>query len=1592
MTAPAGPPDLTEVLAAAAALAPDDAQVDGFLAAYFHGVTADDLADRTAGQVLELARSHRAVAAQRPAGTSLVRVRPGDGAGTVVEVVTDDMPFLVDSLTAELNRRGDAVREVIHPQLLVRRDAAGLLLDVSGASAPARGSARPADPADGSEVLAESWTRLELDGSADPRLGTDLQRVLDDVRTAVGDWPAMRSTAVALVEDLRRVGGPPWSPAGEATEVAELLRWLVDDNFTFLGHVELSFDPAGNGVLVGAGSGLLRADRGREEFAEVRERGRQRQLLSLRKASVRSTVHRAAYLDVVSVQSFDGAGLVVGEHRFVGLLAASAYAESVLRIPVVRRKVADVLALAGFPMTSHSGRDLVAVLETFPRDELFETGAADLHRIALSVLRLRERRQLRLFLRRDDSGHYVSVLTYLPRDRYTTRVRLAMSHVLRATFPAASVEYTARVTESVLARLHFVVRVDPPAVLPEVDATALEARLAAVARSWVDDFVVAAGAGGAATSALVRTYGEAFPEAYKEDFPATTGLEDAQRLAGLRPDGPLEMTTYAEAGAPEDERRLKLYRDGPLTLADVLPVLQSLGVDVLDERPYELVCGDGRSRWVYDFGLRYRQGAVPPVGSHDDLLADAFAAVWAGLAESDGFNVLVTRGRLTWRQVVVLRAYAKYLRQATPTYSQEYVQEVLGANVGVARLLVELFEELFDPAVRGDGERLAAQVTAALDDVASLDQDRILRSLLRLVQATDRTNHFQRAAGGGPKPYLSLKLDPQRVPDLPAPRPRHEIWVYSPRFEGVHLRFGAVARGGLRWSDRRDDFRTEVLGLVKAQMVKNAVIVPTGAKGGFVGKRLPEPAADRAAWLEEGIACYRSFISGLLDLTDNLVAGEVVLPEDVVRRDGDDTYLVVAADKGTATFSDIANGVAADHGFWLGDAFASGGSVGYDHKAMGITARGAWESVKRHFRELGVDTQTEDITVVGIGDMSGDVFGNGMLLSEHVRLVAAFDHRHVFLDPDPDPAVSFAERQRLFALPRSSWADYDPALLSPGGGVFPRAAKRVELSPQVRARFGIEAAVLTPQELMRALLAAPVDLLWNGGIGTYVKASAETHAQVGDKANDAIRVDGRELRARVVGEGGNLGLTQLGRVEYALAGGRLNTDAIDNSAGVDTSDHEVNFKILLQAAVADGSLSEADRNALLAELTGDVADLVLRHDYAQNLALGTARVQAPSMRPVHARFMAQLEARGELDRALEFLPSEALLEQRGGVGLGLTSSELAVLLAYSKITLRAQLLDARIPEEAWFQGSLSAYFPAALVARFGDRLEGHPLRRQIITTSVVNDVVDRGGITFVFRAGEETGATPSEVVRAYAVAREVFGAEALWAEVEALDGVVPTAAQTLVLLEARRLLDRTVRWLLQARRSSIDVAAEVAHFRTALRDLTPRIPDLLVGVEAQRLHRRAADLVAAGLPAGLALRTACLLDAFSLLDIVETAAATGRARDEVARVYFALSDHFEIDRLLSLISGLPRSDRWQSLARSSLRYDLYAALAGLTSDVLRGSAVGTPPPEAIAGWERDNDEGLTRARSTLAEALGVDRPDLATLSVALRTVRTLLPG
>ena len=1650
-------PDSERLVAEAVALAGDDLDSARLVRRYWRFAPDEELVGLTPQGMLDDARSHLELARQRLTGELKLRVdESADGELTVVSIVTDDMPFLVDTVTAALISRDLPVHLIVHPLVVVRRKPLGELIEVCA-------DVEPDDAIAGDMV--ESWMHVEVDrvrGEARRELRRHLQSVLTDVREAVEDWPRMRARALEIADALTsaeswRVGGVDSvesSRAGDAgslrvgdagslgagavhsaalpvpdpdiTDTVELLRWLVDDEFTFLGYREYKLEQGEDGLalraVLGTGLGILRQDQTKPRplatmTPRARERVLEKRLLVVTKANSRSTVHRSSYLDYIGIKLFDAEGNVVGEKRFLGLFSSATYLHSARELPVVKRKVAAVLERSGLSSRSHSGKDLVGIIEEYPRDELFQIRTDELYDVVMGVLRLAGRRQLRLFLREDAYGRFISCLVFLPRDRYTTANRLAIQQILLRELNGVGVDYTTRVGESVLARIHFIVRTDPANPPMSINVESIQAQLSEATRNWDDDLklVLERKLGEEQSRHLFGRYAQALPDVYKDEHTPYEAVKDMAKLELLDEDGQLAMHMYLRRKNDNDVR-FKVYRCGrPMSLSRVLPVLHSLGVSVTDEHPYAIARGDA-TIYLYDFGLVLPDGARP-LAEIRPLLENAFSAVWRGESEIDRCNELVVRAGLTWRQVVVLRAYAKYLQQAGSVFSQRSMESALIANPEIAALLVDLFEIRFSPTVELSQQerelRCKEQVTVIgrrLDDVASLDQDRILRSYLTLIQATLRTSFFQKS-GGRPKSYIAFKVEPRAIPDLPAPRPRYEIWVHSPRFEGVHLRFGAVARGGIRWSDRLDDFRTEILGLVKAQMVKNAVIVPVGAKGGFVLKDAP-PVTDRDAYLAEGVACYKLFISALLDVTDNLVAGQIVAPPDVVRHDGDDPYLVVAADKGTATFSDIANEISSGYGFWLGDAFASGGSAGYDHKKMGITAKGAWESVKRQFRELasgtgqlgrelasgtdrqgrelsGLDTQSQDFTVVGIGDMSGDVFGNGMLLSRHIKLVAAFDHRHIFLDPSPDPELSYVERQRLFNLPRSSWADYDTALISAGGGVWPRSAKSIPVSPQACAALGLPegSPAMSPADLLKAILRAPVELLWNGGIGTYVKASTESNADVGDKANDAIRVDGSQVRAKVVGEGGNLGLTQRGRIEYAAAGGHICTDFIDNSAGVDCSDHEVNIKILLNPLVTSGELTQAARDALLAEMTGEVTDLVLRDNYDQAVALGNARAQAHSLLPVHRRLVADLEREGRLDRALEAVPSDEDLAARYAAGGGLTSPELAVLLSYVKIALEDEIGANGLPDEEWTHEILLDYFPTPLRERYSASMDGHRLRREIVTTQLVNEVVNRGGSSFVYRAAEETGASSADVIRAYAIVRDVYGLRELWRAIEELDNQVPAAAQTTLYLELRRLLDRGVRWLVASRRSPLDVSAEIARLRPGVGSLLTQLGSLLRGGELDAMSERTERLVESGIPRPVAEAVTRVVYGFGLLDIVSLADAAGRPVPEVATVYFGLSERFRVDELLSRISDLPRDDRWQTLARMALRYDLYAALAALTSEVLAAAPAGAPDP--IGEWERVSAVAIARARNALAEFDG-SRADLAALSVLLRAIRTLV--
>ena len=1509
--------------------------------AYLRHVPSEDLVERQADDLRGVVLSHVALARQRRPGETLVagftpRVEShGWTTGTtVLQVVTDDMPFIVDSVTAELDRQGQEIKLLIHPQLDVVRDDEGVMTGL------------------GEGGTGESWVHLEVSRAADheavEHLVTRLRAVLGDVVDAVEDWGPMRNRALEIAAGL--IDHPQAMPEEERHRVRRLLEWLADDHFVFLGYRQYRYAPGEGGGLLeqipGTGLGLMRRDRGtphRRLAGIVARKADERHLLILTKANARSTVHRDAHLDYVGVKTYDADGQIDGEHRFIGLFTSNVYHASVQAIPFVAEKVREVLRRSGFDASSHSGKRLLSVMERYPRDELFQTDVDHLSKVAMRVVGSPYNRQTQLFVRPDLYGRFTSCLVLLPRERYNTTVRLRMQDILMSAFAGSDAEYTARIDDSPVALVHYIIRRAADAPDRTVDLDHVQDWLQAAVRTWDSDWEAAMVAefGESDAARLVARWGTGLDEAYKAMHRPRVAAVDVRHLERLTAGGLLALL-HQDLEVHAGERRLRLYSDRSLELTEVLPLLLDFGMKVTDERTHRVIASDGTVRHVFDFGVNAdtEEFWSPTPGAEEAGVLLGFEAVWDGRAESDRFNMLIGLVGLTWQQVVALRMVAAYLRQTTH-YSPQSLESSLVENPAVARLLVDVFEARFQPGDddgRPGREHAATEaVVAALADVPKLDHDRIIRAFLDVVLATDRTNFY--APGvldthtGTPRAAV-LKLDSRRVPHLPAPTPEVESWVYSPRIEGVHLRFGRIARGGLRWSDRRDDLRTEVLGLVKAQMVKNAVIVPAGAKGGFFPKQLPDPQVDRAAWLAHGRACYREFIEALLSVSDSRSDDDTVHPEAVVRHDGDDTYLVVAADKGTASFSDLANEVSLEHDFWLGDAFASGGSAGYDHKDMGITARGAWESVKRHFLELGIDPGTDEITAVGIGDMSGDVFGNGLLRSPHVKLVGAFDHRHVFVDPHPDPAAGFAERQRLFELPYSSWADYDPALISEGGGVFPRDAKSIPVTPQMREALGLgDAEAVTPNELIRGVLTAPVDLLWNGGIGTYVKASRESHSRIGDRSNDSIRVDGAQLRCRVVGEGGNLGASQRGRIEAAQHGVHINTDAIDNSGGVDCSDHEVNIKILLHQVMADGQMTLKQRNDLLRSMTDDVAHSVLRTNYEQNVLLANARYLGDSMLASHERLIQWLEEHRGLDRSLEALPSTAEIQRRAKDGRGLTSPEFSVLVAYVKLALKDELLASGLPDDPWFEDEVVAYFPAAL-REYRDAAARHPLRREIIATRVANAVVNRGGITFAYRAADETGASLAEVAGAFVVAAQAFDMAGFVADVEELDGVLPTATQSELYLEFRRLMDRSVRFLLGRHPALGTISDEVERYREPIQRLRAEVRSLYGPASLGHFDAETRRLEDLGIPHEVARRAASLLDGVAFFGVVDLARQLGWDPALVTRGYLHLTEMIGFGSLQDMLSTLPDEVRWDAIAKSAFRQDLYRIALTLTGEAL----------------------------------------------------------
>ncbi len=1578
-----------------------------FLKRFYEQVAPRDLLPRAEPALVGGALSAWQLLRSRTHGTARIRVfNPDEKADgwtsphTVVEIVNDDMPFLVDSVSAEINRQDLSIHQVIHPVVHVQRDRAGRL----------RSLVDP--PAGGNGTIAESVMHLEVTELRRPGtlewLQERLERVLEDVRAAVEDWSAMRLRTADLAASFD--DNPPPVLDADLAEAKTFLRWLKEGNYTFIGYREygLASDRGGTTLRLApeSGLGVLRDPKrsvltgladGAVVPAHVAAYMLAPSVVMVSKANGRSQVHRAVHLDTIMVKKFAAGGAVTGLRVFVGLFTSSVYHQALADIPLLSRKVDSVIGRAGLQPTSHDGMTLLNILESLPRDDLFQYSEDDLLATVQGVLDLQGRQRVALFVRRDPFGRFVSCLIYMPRERYTTQMRERMQRIVEEGFGGRVTIFYVQVSDAPHARLQFIVRIER-AGDPEPDLGEIERRLVETGRDWRDELshALVAAHGEADGLEVFDLYADAFPASYQERNGSEAALRDIAKIEAVLETGEIAADLYRPEEESANRIRFKVYHpDDQLPLSDVLPILENMGVRVINEIPHGILREAAeREVWLHDFGLETRSGREIDLDRVKANFEALFTEICRGAMEDDGFNALVAATGLDGRRVSVLRAYCKYLRQAAIPFSQAYMEATLLANPQITQSIIALFEAIFDPNTEDRRERrtrsLLGKIETALDAVENLDQDRILRRYLNVVLATLRTNYYQTEASGAPKSCISFKIDSHAIDDLPAPAPLVEIFVYSPRLEAIHLRGGKVARGGIRWSDRREDFRTEILSLMKAQMTKNSVIVPVGAKGGFVVKQ-PPAEGGYDALQAEGIACYRTMMSGLLDLTDNLKPGGLVHPERVVRRDGDDPYLVVAADKGTATFSDIANALARAYDFWLDDAFASGGSAGYDHKKMGITARGAWESVKRHFREIGIDTQAQDFTCVGIGGMTGDVFGNAMLLSPHIKLIGAFNHTHIFIDPDPDPAAGLRERKRLFALPHPSWTDYEAGLISNGGGVFERRAKSISLTAEMRACLGLPAGdEMTPSGLIRAMLKAPVDLLWFGGIGTYVKARGEAHAEVGDRANDALRVDAHELRCRVIGEGANLGCTQRGRIAYGLAGGRINTDFIDNSAGVALSDHEVNIKILLDEVMAADALSLAGRDRLLGAMTDEVARHVLTDNYRQSMVITHAEAQGSALIGGAARLIRALERAGRLDRAVEYLPDDETLAERQAAGLGLTRPEIAVLLAYAKMELYDEILVSDVPDDPFLVQDVGLYFPEPLRSKFAAFVPSHRLRREISATYVTNSFINRVGPTFVGAVSEKTGASAIEITKAYLITRQVFGLPAYWAEIEALDTKVAAEVQTALNRDIHRLIGRVTIWMLRDGPRPLDVTRAIGQYEAGIAGLAENLDRLIPADLCGSVAAEAQRYVAQNVPPALARRVANLEVLFSGCDIVRVAADSGHAIADVAEVYYQIGDRLSLDWLRQAAIALPAETDWHSMAAAAIVEDLYAQQSALTVRIMDGFGGGSGGDTAIEAWWVDNRPRIARAEDVVADLRAAGAADLAMLTVASREVRAVL--
>ena len=1574
--------------------------VEKFAKALYSNMSKEDLAHRNDSDLYGAALSLWNSLEKNTTDDAFIRVfnpevaKDGwQSSHTIVEIITKDMPFLVDSVRMAMTRENIASHLLLHCPLKIQRDSDAKISGLSNLKAEQESTST------------KTVFFIEIDRQTDTSViesfKKELESVLVDVSIAVDDWQPIRKKLVSVIKELPKRHHK--KSKHEISETTEFLDWLAKDNFTLMGYREYELCPVqGDYQLKGkmdTSLGLMKNSteehsRLLSELPEVaRQEARSSNLLILTKTNSVSRVHRPAYIDYVGIKRFDDEGNVIGEDRFIGLFSSSFYNNSAADVPVLKSKINRIMDMCDFAKGTHAYKAVLNILETYPRDELVQARESELLEVAMGVLQVQERDMCRLFVRKDAYGRFLSCMVYVPRERYNTALRRETQDILANAFNSDDkVEFTTYFSESTLARTHYTVRVTDNNI--EYNVKDIENNLVEAARTWEDKLQSALleSAGEARGNDLNRKYCNAFARSYKDEVLPSAAVVDIEKLELLSDENKLEMLFYR----PQEEAnsnivRLSLFhKDEPIHLSDVMPMLENFGLRVVGETPYSVKTSDGRINWIMDFSMLIDSKGMADFDKISARFRAALTNVWGNRLENDGFNRLVLMGGLTGREASILRAYAKYMRQIGVTFSQSYIESTFANYPNIAAQIVNLFAKKFSvksPASAKTLEKLSTQIYLELENVANLDDDRIIRLYVDMIVATLRTNYFQKDDAGQFKSYVSFKIQPSLIPDVPLPLPAFEIFVYSPRVEGVHLRYGKVARGGLRWSDRREDFRTEVLGLVKAQQVKNTVIVPVGSKGGFVCKQLP---SEREAFIKEGQECYKIFIRGLLDITDNIERGEIVPARDVVRHDEDDAYLVVAADKGTATFSDIANGIANEYNFWLGDAFASGGSVGYDHKKMGITAKGAWESVKRHFREMDIDCQTTDFTVVAIGDMAGDVFGNGMLLSKHIRLQVAFNHMHIFIDPNPDAASSYPERERLFNLPRSSWEDYNKELISAGGGVFSRAAKSITLSPEMKKMLGTKKASMTPNELMKASLMMNFDLLWNGGIGTYIKHSKETDADVGDRANDALRINGKELGAKIIGEGGNLGATQLGRIEFAAKGGRVNTDFIDNVGGVACSDNEVNIKILLNGLVAEGDLTRKQRDELLYSMTDEVSELVLKDCYRQTHTISITQSKGASTLKEKIRFIHALEKEGKLNRAIEFIPSDEELAERAAAGKDLTRPELSVLVSYAKMVLKESLVTEEITENPYYRQLLVKSFPRPLREKFNDAMNNHPLRKEIIATKLANNIVNDMGLNFMVRMHEETGANEAEIALCYSIASEIFEMRDTWSSISALDNKIPASVQTEMLYQLRRTVRRATRWFLRHRNKALTIEQSIEYFAPVFKDLSENLNSYMVEKENERIVVESDKLVQSGVPKDIAMRIVSLSSLFSVMDLAEIANSSSKNISMVSNTYFKLGARMGLHWFLDQITHQPVANHWQALARSSYREELDWQQRTL-SEVVLNSFEGddNDVDKQIDQWMDSQDLLLQRWKQMLAEFKTSQSHDFAKFSVALRELMLL---